>query len=125
MGMEITVKRLTGSIGAEVRGASLNHPLDDVTFAIIHEALLDHIYRLAATPEYRRRGIARRLVAEIGSALFAKGGAISALVVREHRWARNFWESLRDLGYEYDPSFARYIMDRGSGPAHQSRSPAK
>jgi ribosomal protein S18 acetylase RimI-like enzyme len=32
-----------------------------------------NIYRLAVTPEYRRRGIARRLVAEISSALFAKG----------------------------------------------------
>ena len=40
MGMQITVKRLTGSIGAEVGGVSLNHPLDDVTFAIIHQALL-------------------------------------------------------------------------------------
>jgi taurine dioxygenase len=42
MGMEITVKRLTGSIGAEVRGVSLDRPLDDVTFAMIHKALLDH-----------------------------------------------------------------------------------
>ena len=33
MGMQITVKRLSGSIGAEVRGVSLNRPLDDVTFA--------------------------------------------------------------------------------------------
>jgi hypothetical protein len=24
----------------------------------------------------------------------------------------DFWESLRDLGYEYDPRFARYISDR-------------
>ena len=30
----------------------------------------------------------------------------------EHRWAMDFWESLRDLGYEYDPRFARYISDR-------------
>jgi ribosomal protein S18 acetylase RimI-like enzyme len=78
-----------------------------------------NIYRLAVTPEYRRRGIARRLVAEIGSALFAKGATrLSALVEREHRWAIDFWESLRDLGYEYDPRFARYIADRGNGPAH-------
>jgi ribosomal protein S18 acetylase RimI-like enzyme len=31
-----------------------------------------NIYRLAVTPEYRRRGIARRLVAEISNALFAR-----------------------------------------------------
>jgi ribosomal protein S18 acetylase RimI-like enzyme len=73
----------------------------------------DNIYRLAMTPEYRRRGIARRLVAEISEALFAEGAErLSALVEHEHRWAMDFWESLRDLGYEYDPRFARYISDR-------------
>jgi ribosomal protein S18 acetylase RimI-like enzyme len=78
-----------------------------------------NIYRLAVTPRYRRKGIARRLVAEISSALFAKGAVrLSALVEREHRWAIDFWESLRDLGYEYDPRFARYIVDRKNGPAH-------
>jgi len=72
-----------------------------------------NIYRLAVTPEYRRRGIARRLVAEISKALFAKGAErLSALVEHEHRWAMDFWESLRDLGYQYDPRFARYISDR-------------
>ena len=72
-----------------------------------------NIYRLAVTPEYRRRGIARRLVAEISEALFAEGAErLSALVEHEHRWAMDFWESLRDLGYEYDPRFARYISDR-------------
>jgi ribosomal protein S18 acetylase RimI-like enzyme len=50
-----------------------------------------NIYRLAVTPRYRRRGIARRLVAEISSALFAKGAVrLSALVEREHRWAIDF-----------------------------------
>ena len=40
-----------------------------------------NIYRLAVTPEYRRRGIARRLVAEISEALFAEGAErLSALV---------------------------------------------
>jgi ribosomal protein S18 acetylase RimI-like enzyme len=76
-----------------------------------------NIYRLAVTPRYRRKGIARRLVAGISSALFAKRAArLSALVECEHRWARDFWESLRDLGY--DTRFARYTVDRKSGPAH-------
>ena len=52
-----------------------------------------NIYRLAVTPEYRRRGIARRLVAEISSALIGKGAArLSALVEREHRCAIDFRE---------------------------------
>src|ERR1700687_2458490 len=47
-----------------------------------------NIYRLAVAPEFRRRGIARRLVAEISKELFAKGATrISALVEHEHQWA--------------------------------------
>jgi taurine dioxygenase len=42
MGTQITLKRLTGAIGAEVRGANLNHPLDERAFATIHQAFLDH-----------------------------------------------------------------------------------
>jgi taurine dioxygenase len=38
----ISVKRLTGSTGAEIRGVDLKHPLDDATFATIREAFLDH-----------------------------------------------------------------------------------
>ena len=72
-----------------------------------------NIYRLAVAPEYRRRGIARRLVAEISRELFAKGAArLSALVEHEHQWAIGFWDSMSDLGYERDPKFARYIVDR-------------
>jgi ribosomal protein S18 acetylase RimI-like enzyme len=73
-----------------------------------------NIYRLAVTPEYRRRGIARQLVEEISTALFNKGAArLTALVEHEHPWAIGFWESLRDLGYERDPRFVRYIIDSG------------
>jgi taurine dioxygenase len=42
MGTQITVKRLTGAIEAEVRGMDLNHSLDDSTFTAIHRAFLDH-----------------------------------------------------------------------------------
>ena len=74
-----------------------------------------NIYRLAVTPEYRRRGTARRLVEEISSALFAKHAErLSALVEHDHQWAIRFWDSLRDLGYEHDPQFVRYIADRPS-----------
>ena len=72
-----------------------------------------NIYRLAVTPEFRRMGIARRLVSEISRALFAKGATrLSALVEHEHQWAIDFWESVSDLGYEPDPKFARYIAER-------------
>jgi len=72
-----------------------------------------NIYRLAVAPEYRRKGVARRLVTEISNVLFDRAAhRLSALVEREHEWATGFWESLRDLGYEPDLKFARYIADR-------------
>src|SRR6266849_6378526 len=44
-----------------------------------------NIYRLAVTPEYRRKGIARKLVEAVSDALFAKGAErLSALVEHEH-----------------------------------------
>jgi ribosomal protein S18 acetylase RimI-like enzyme len=77
-----------------------------------------NIYRLAVTPEYRRRRLARRLVTEISTALFVKGATrLSALVEHEHQWAMDFWGSLSDLGYERDPKFARYIADRTDNAA--------
>jgi ribosomal protein S18 acetylase RimI-like enzyme len=72
-----------------------------------------NIYRLAVAPGYRREGVARRLIEEITTALFAKGALrLSALVEHEHSWAISFWESVRELGYEPDPKFVRYIADR-------------
>jgi ribosomal protein S18 acetylase RimI-like enzyme len=50
-----------------------------------------NIYRLAVTPEQRRKGIARQLVTEITRELFASGATrISALVEQEHQWAMDF-----------------------------------
>ncbi|HZY58653.1 MAG TPA: GNAT family N-acetyltransferase [Candidatus Binataceae bacterium] len=81
-----------------------------------------NIYRLAVAPEYRRRGVARRLVEDISNALFDKGAhRLSALVEHEHQWAIGFWDSLRDLGYEHDPRFVRYIADRGAAKTQQAR----
>jgi taurine dioxygenase len=42
MGTQITVKRLTGSIGAQLKGVNLSHSLDEKTFTTIHQAFLDH-----------------------------------------------------------------------------------
>ena len=72
-----------------------------------------NIYRLAVTPEYRRRGIARQLVKQISGVLFDKGAhRLSAIVEHEHPWAMGFWDAMCEVGYKRDPRFARYIRDR-------------
>jgi ribosomal protein S18 acetylase RimI-like enzyme len=72
-----------------------------------------NIYRLAVAPAHRRKGVARRLVREISTALFERGAQrLSALVEHEHPWAMEFWSSVRDLGYVRDPKFTRFTADR-------------
>lgn len=68
-----------------------------------------NIYRLAVHPEYRRLGIARRLVAELELRLAAMGAKrITALVENEHPWATGFWAA---IGYNLDPGMARYVRN--------------
>lgn len=65
-----------------------------------------NIYRLTVHPTYRRRGVARALVAGIETQLSRMGALrITALVEREHPWAIKFWEA---AGYQLDPRMVRY-----------------
>jgi ribosomal protein S18 acetylase RimI-like enzyme len=65
-----------------------------------------NIYRLAVLPSYRRRGIARALVAAAEQSLAERGALrISALVEHDHPWAVGFWDSI----YEPDPRMIRYV----------------
>ena len=65
-----------------------------------------NIYRLAVLPSYRRRGIARALVAAAEERLAARGALrVSALAEHDHPWAVGFWDSL----YEPDPRMIRYV----------------
>jgi ribosomal protein S18 acetylase RimI-like enzyme len=67
------------------------------------------IYRMAVHPDFRRRGLARRLAAEAERWMAEKGAKrITALVEREHPWATGFWEA---AGYDLDPGTARYARD--------------
>ena len=66
-----------------------------------------NIYRLAVLPEFRRRGIARSLVAEVERRLRAKGASrVTALVVKSEDHAMAFWEA---AGYEHDRRMVRYV----------------
>lgn len=65
-----------------------------------------NLYRLAVLPSYRRRGIARALVAAAEERLAARGALrVSALVEHDHPWAVGFWDSI----YEPDPRMIRYV----------------
>jgi ribosomal protein S18 acetylase RimI-like enzyme len=73
-----------------------------------------NIYRLAVRPDYRRRGVARGLVAEVEKRLAQQGAKrITALVEKDHPWAMTFWEA---VGYPVDERIVRRVRNLGGVP---------
>ena len=72
-----------------------------------------NMYRLATHPDYRRRGIARGLIAE-AERVFEQWGVkrISALVEKDRPWAVEFWQA---VGYELDERVSRYVRNVPTG----------
>jgi len=68
-----------------------------------------NMYRLAVAPEFRRRGIARRLISEGERRLKALGGRrVTALAWREDARAGAVWSA---TAYEDDAAVARYVRN--------------
>jgi ribosomal protein S18 acetylase RimI-like enzyme len=72
-----------------------------------------NMYRLVTHPNYRRRGIARGLVAE-AERIFEQWGVkrITALVEKDRPWAVEFWQA---VGYEFDERVSRYVRNVPKG----------
>ena len=70
-----------------------------------------NMYRLAVAPDYRRRGIARKLVGAVERRLRLRGAErITALVARYEEPARAFW---RSVDYVDDTEMGRYAKNMG------------
>lgn len=74
-----------------------------------------NIYRLAVLPEYRLRGIGRRLVQETERKLVDKGTRkISILVEKSENTAVAFWDCMKKDGYQPDERMIRYAKSQQS-----------
>jgi ribosomal protein S18 acetylase RimI-like enzyme len=66
-----------------------------------------NFYRLAVIPEFRRRGVARALVASAEHVFRERGvRRVSALVEREREHSIRFWTA---IGYTDDVRLARFV----------------
>jgi ribosomal protein S18 acetylase RimI-like enzyme len=79
------------------------------TLIVTFDGWRGNMYRLAVHPDFRRRGIAKRLVEQAHAWLRAQGCLrITALVEAGHEYATGFWEA---AGYTCDANMHRYSLN--------------
>jgi ribosomal protein S18 acetylase RimI-like enzyme len=80
-----------------------------------------NLYRLAVHPDFRRRGIARALVAEAERRLAAREAKrVTALVEKDHAWATAFWTA---AGYAADDRMARFVRNLAGPETRPANGP--
>ena len=107
-----TSQDLRFTINSGVSAVIVAQSGDRITESIIRtfDGWRGNIYRLAAHPEYRRRGIARRLVSETETWLRSQGAKrVTALVEKDHPWATGFWDSTDFVLEPLDLRYARNL----------------
>jgi ribosomal protein S18 acetylase RimI-like enzyme len=106
---EDTAERVGVAVAA---GALLVAEVDGAVVAALvagFDGWRGNMYRLSVAPPFRRRGIARRLVAAGHDRLRALGAPrVTALVAFDDADARGFWEA---VGYAADPVMGRMVRD--------------
>jgi ribosomal protein S18 acetylase RimI-like enzyme len=102
--LRVTIKSAASSVIMAVTGSTVAGSII-VTF----DGWRGNIYRLAVHPDYQRRGIARRLLAEAETWLRGQGAKrVAAVVEKDHSWAVGFWES---TGFVLEPMDLRYVRN--------------
>ena len=90
-----------------------------LAYSLAGKALRAGLWRLAVLPEWRRRGVARALVAEAERRLLAKRARrMSVLAEENDPRATAFWEARTDMGYVRDPGARRYVKMLGPDPGN-------
>lgn len=70
------------------------------------------LWRLAVLPDWRRRGVARALLADAEQRLRARSARrISVLTESTDPRAMAFWQARTDMGYQLDPGARRFVKN--------------
>ena len=111
VGVTDTVEDIQGVINNSAAIVLVAERDDQIVGSVIgtFDGWRGNIYRLAVDPDYRRQGLARKLVEEVDNRLAGMGvKRITALVEKDHPWAVGFWNS---QGYQHDQTIVRYVRN--------------